>query len=423
MEMEAERHVNQYRNTKFVIENSRKYFDLAYDAGLMGVYGRSIQGRYVDSTEEDKEFLDFVRCSYLGLDNHPKIVAGALAAISEYQSLHWSCARTRLNFGLIRVLEEELSRLFRARIIAFSTVMVANMGALPLLASGHLTNGVKPVVAFDRLSHVSLAYHKPVVADETRVVTIPHNDMDALEDLCRRERNVAYVADGVYSMGGSAPVAELRHLQERYGLFLYIDDAHGISIHGARGEGYARSRLPDELGPHTIVAASLGKGFGASGGILMFGSRDHEALFRRYSLPHAFSAAPNLAAVGAGIASAEIHAGPELGELQKKLAERIGRFDSQINSPQRGEMLPIRFIPVGEEITAIATARKMLDEGMYTSATFFPTVGRGKAGIRICLTSTHSLEDIDRLCTLLKGVIAGQPRYSFAETETQRLAG
>jgi 8-amino-7-oxononanoate synthase len=421
MEREAERHVNQYRNTKFVIENSRKYFDLAYETGLMGVYGRSIQGRHVESTEEDKEFLDFVRCSYLGLDNHPKIVAGALGAITEYQSLHWSCARTRLNFGLIRVLEEELARLFKARIIAFSTVMVANMGALPLLASGHLTNGHKPVIAFDRLSHVSLAYHKPVVADETRVVTIPHNDMDALEDLCRRERTVAYVADGVYSMGGSAPIAELRRLQERYGLFLYIDDAHGISIHGTRGEGYARSQLADDLGPLTIVAASLGKGFGASGGILMFGSRDHEALFRRYSLPHAFSAAPNLAAVGAGIASAEIHASPELGELQAKLAERIGRFDSQINSPQRGEMLPIRFIPVGEEVMAIAAARTMLDEGMYTSATFFPTVARGKAGIRICLTATHSLEDIDRLCTLLRSVIGGQPRYAFAGT--QRLAG
>src|SRR3546814_3829990 len=84
-------------------------------------------------------------------------------------------------------------------------------------------------------------------------------------------------------------------LQERYNLFLYIDDAHGISILGAQGEGFARGQLPDELGPRTIVAASLGKGFGASGGVLMLGSWEQEDVVRRYAQPYAFSAAPNLA--------------------------------------------------------------------------------------------------------------------------------
>src|SRR3546814_17173174 len=81
-------------------------------------------------------------------------------------------------------------------------------------------------------------------------------------------------------------------LQERYNLFLYIDDAHGIWILGAQGEGFARGQLPDELGPRTIVAASLGKGFGASGGVLMLGSREQEGWVRRYAQHTAFSAAP-----------------------------------------------------------------------------------------------------------------------------------
>src|SRR3546814_10406109 len=93
----------------------------------------------------------------------PSIVRGAVDAITDYGSLHWSCARTRLSFALHRDLEAEISQLFRARVVAFSSVMLANLGALPLIASGHLTGGVKPVVAFDRICPASLAYHKPEI--------------------------------------------------------------------------------------------------------------------------------------------------------------------------------------------------------------------------------------------------------------------
>lgn len=64
--------------------------------------------------------------------------------------------------------------MFGARVLAFSTVMLANLGAMPILASGQLTGGKKPVVVFDHFAHVSLAYHKPVIADETQVETIAH---------------------------------------------------------------------------------------------------------------------------------------------------------------------------------------------------------------------------------------------------------
>src|SRR3546814_11988487 len=117
-------------------------------------------------------------------------------------------------------------------------------------------------VAFDRLCHASLAYHKPVVAAETEVVTVDHNDLSALERLCEAKGCVAYICDGVYSMGGEAPLQALMRLQERYNLFLYIDDPHGISILGPQGVGFARGQLPDELGPRTIVRSGethLGK--------------------------------------------------------------------------------------------------------------------------------------------------------------------
>lgn len=396
------RPTEHFRNTAYMINKSRPYFDAAHASGLMAVQGRSTTGRTVilgtGQLDSRPEVIDFVRCSYLGLDNHPLIVAGAVDAIEVHRSLHWSCARTRLNFDLLAELEATLSDMFCARVLASSTVMLANLGAMPLLASGQLTGGRKPVVVFDRTAHISLAYHKPVVADETRVETIAHNDIDALERLCREHPVVAYVCDGVYSMGGNAPVKELRQLQERYGLFLYIDDAHGISLFGRQGEGFARSQFPQVLDDRTIIVASLAKGFGASGGMLMLGTAEHEALFRRYSIPYAFSVAPNLAAVGAALGSCKIHRSAELGERQERLAQRIKVFDRRVSTAEQGNPFPIRMIAIGSEAEAIAIARRLLDVGFYTSVTFFPTVAQGSAGIRVCITADHEVRDIEQLC-------------------------
>lgn len=396
------RPTEHFRNTTYMINKSRPYFDAAHEARLMAIHGRSMTGRTValgtGPLDRRPEVIDFVRCSYLGLDNHPLIVAGAIDAIEAHRSLHWSCARTRLNFDLLEELEATLSEMFCARVLAFSTVMLANLGALPLLASGQLTGGIKPVVVFDRIAHISLAYHKPVVADETQVETIAHNDLGALERLCREHPVVAYVCDGVYSMGGNAPVEELRQLQDRYGLFLYIDDAHGISLFGRQGEGFARSQFPQVLGERTIIAASLAKGFGASGGMLILGTADQEALFRRYSIPYAFSVAPNLAAVGAALGSCKIHRSAELRERQRRLAHRIEVFDRRVATPEQGNSLPIRMITTGSEAGAIAIASELLGAGFYTLVTFFPTVPQGGAGIRVCITADHEVSDIERLC-------------------------
>lgn len=405
-----ERSAGHFRNTAYMVNKSRPYFDAAHEAGLMAVQGRSSTGRAfalgTGPVNGRPELIDFVRCSYLGLDNHPLIVAGAIEAIEAHHSLHWSCARTRLNFDLLVELEQALSEMFCSRVVACSTVMLANLGVMPLLASGELTGGKKPVVVFDRIAHVSLAYHKPVVADETHVETITHNDIDALERLCREHSVVAYICDGVYSMGGNAPIKELRLLQERYGLFLYIDDAHGISIFGRQGEGFARSQFPQVLGDRTIIVASLAKGFGASGGMVMLGTVGQEALFRRYSIPYAFSVPPNLAAVGAALGSCKIHRSSELGDRQRRLAQRIKVFDRHIATAQQGNSFPIRMIAIGSETKAIAIAKELLDAGFYTSVTFFPTVAQGKAGIRVCITADHEESDIKRLCDCILDAVA-----------------
>ncbi|MGY4327395.1 8-amino-7-oxononanoate synthase [Bradyrhizobium sp. LB7.2] len=397
-----------FRNTAHLPGNSRQHFDVAHAADLMA-YGRLVISRPKTPDKMShgtRPGIDFVQCSYLGLDSHPVVVAGAMEAIEAQRSSHWSRARKDLSYDLLEQLEHTLSEIFRARAIASASLLVANLGAMRILASGQLTGGRKPIVVFDRLLHGSLVCYKPIVADETLVETVADNDIDALERLCRGNPAVAYICDDIYSERGYSLLSELRQLQERYGLFLHINDAHGISILGRQGEGLARSLFPQVLGDRTIIAASLAEGFGASGGLLMLGTSAHEALFRQFSTIDGFSESPNLAAVGAALGSCKIHQSEELSERQQRLAQRIDLFDRRLATAEQGNSLPFRTITVGAEYNAIAVARRLLDDGLCTSVTMFPSLGKGRAGIRVSISSEHEASDIERLCDgILEAVV------------------
>jgi len=271
---------------------------------------------------------------------------------------------------------------------------VASAGVLPLLASGHLSRDGKPsVMAFDKFAHFSMDFIKPICGDETTVLSCPHNDMNYLEDVCRKNDRVAYVCDGVYSMGGSAPLGELFQLQDRYGLFLFIDDSHSLSVCGKRGEGYARSLMP-EVNPLTVIVASLGKGFGAGGGIIMLGPRECEPVLTRFGGPLAWSHGLNVPGIGAGMASIRIHNSPELGLLQKRLRDNMALFDELVPTAQSGNGFPLKVIRIGDEGKAVAASAAILERGFYTSAVFFPLVKKGEAGLRIMLRADNTKDDI-----------------------------
>ncbi|WP_247446134.1 aminotransferase class I/II-fold pyridoxal phosphate-dependent enzyme [Bradyrhizobium sp. 197] len=380
---------------------SDPYFDAARRPNVIASNGRAAAKRVLarDDSPPDRprDIIDFVGSSYLGLDTHPVIAAGAIEAIEAQQSLHSSYAKRQYNFDLLTELEENLSEMFCARVLVFSSVILANLGAMLLLASGQLTGGKKPVVVFDSLACISLARYKPV-ADEAQVRTIDHNDIDALERLCCEHPVVAYVCDGVYCTGGYSPIKELRQLQERYGLFLYIDDAHGISTCGRHGEGFARSQFLQILGERTIIAGSLAKGFGASGGMLMLGAAHHEKLFRGSYVLDSYSVSPNPAAVGAALASCKIHRSAELGRRQEQLVERIAFFDRRVATFAEGSSVPIRMVSVRSQANAIAIAKGLFDFGFDTLAMFLPAAGGRKAAIRLCITAEHQAHDIERLC-------------------------
>ena len=89
------------------------------------------------------------------------------------------------------------------------------------------------------------------------------------------------------------------------------------------------------------------------------------------------------------------------------MADNIRLFDGLMDTPQRGSGLPIRMVPIGDEARCISNTRTLLNKGFYTSATFFPTVARGAAAIRICVSAAHSSEEITTLCELIHEVREG----------------
>ena len=281
------------------------------------------------------------------------------------------------------------------------------MSALPLVASGVLLPERlrRPVrFVFDRSAHASMQYLKPLLAQEARVESVDHNAMDQLTahvvEANASGELVVYVADGVYSMGGLCPIDALLKLNAEHELFLYLDDAHGTSIFGDRGEGYVLSKLGGTLPDNLIVAYSLAKGFGTNGGGVVVPTVEQERLVRSFGQTYAFSGPLDFAIVGAALEVLKLHEDGTVRGLQQGLREKVGWFDALIPPPE-DSFSPIRMVEVGEADRAIALGQLLLDQGFFVSVAFFPVVARGRAQLRVCITQGHTREQIEALCAAI----------------------
>ncbi len=400
--------IHRFRNNTRAIPVADKGWQSVYDHGALDLKVTHLgEDRYQESGPPHRKFVNFCSCSYLGLTYHPKVLEGAHEALRSEQILTLSMSRARIRSRLHDELEQSLSELYRARCIATVTTSAATAGVLPLIASGHLMDDGEPrVMVFDKFSHFSMNLIKPICADETTVLTAPHNDLNFVEDACKKHKRVAYVGDGAYSMGGTTVIEGLMDLQDRYGLFLYLDDSHSLSVWGERGEGYVRSHLGPELGPLTIISASMLKGFGGSGGIIMLGPEKYFHTVVRHGGPLTWSQSLNLPAMGANLASAQIHRTPELKQLQQRLLDNTALLDEHIPTPEKGTALPIRLITIGDEERTIKLSGEMLNRGFYTSAVFFPIVEKNKAGLRIMVRASNSREEIVEFCGHIRELVS-----------------
>lgn len=396
----------RHRNNEKMIPSGERVWQRAAESGLIGIkVDYESNNRLIDRVAEH-EFMVLCSCSYLGLNRDPRVLQGAIDAILEARTTGLSLAEVRIRLNLLVRLEDGLRDLLGCPVLPGVSCSALTAGILPLLASGHLVDGKPRVVVFDRFCHFSLAYLKPICADESLVVTCPHNDLDFLEDICRKYPRVAYVADGAYSMGGVTALAGLSALQDRYGLFLYFDDSHALSVTGERGEGYVRSRV--EMNPLTLIVASLAKAFGTAGGIAMLGSEKVFDFLYRNAGPVAWSQNMEVPAIGASLASLAIHRSPELRQLQDRLQRNIAHFDREFPTPHAGNGLPIRKITVGDEDAAVHLSSELYRRGYYCSAVFFPIVPRGEAGVRIMMRADIEPDELRRFCEVAKEIIGGK---------------
>ncbi|ROM58063.1 2-amino-3-ketobutyrate CoA ligase [Pseudomonas poae] len=397
--MENTQPLNKFSNYKKTIRLSNNDWHTA-KTGRICELNVTVKDRNYLTDQFGRELHHFCTTSYLGLDYNKHILKGAIEGVKSAKTLRIANSKNRCKLEILERYENELSTLFNSICLSTLSCSAASSGLLPLLASGALTNDCPPTMLFDKHSHYSMNHIKASCADEAETITVPHNDISFIEELCKKRRNVVYVADGIYSMGGEADIDGLLYLKSRYGLFLYLDDSHALSAFGKKGSGFVRPRL-QELDDQTLIVASLGKSFGASGGLIMFGSERQKSLMYRYGGPSNWSQSLNSAAIGAGLASIKIHHSEELLRLQEKLRTNIQLFDSLIQTKQHNTNTAIRLIACGTAEEANALAIQLADHGFFTSAVFFPVVPRGKAAIRITLRADMEDETIFSFCSTL----------------------
>lgn len=403
--------MHQFLNIKKSVHICADFWEVTKNAGLFGVGVAGLGDGRHRTLADGHEFVNMSSYSYLGLDTHPKLVQAAAETVLAEGALNTSSSRMRIRFGALENAEAALSDLFEVEAVTINSCAAAAWTTLPLVASGLFTDEIPPLMVFDKNAHFCMNAMKPNVADEAEIATIPHNDVAALEDLCRRHRQVAFVGDGVYSVGGQAPVAELLRLQEKYGLFLLFDEAHGISTVGRHGRGVVLETM-GEMNDRTVIITSLNKGFGASGGAIFLGprgSRGRVDTALRSAAPLMWSQRINTAGLGALLASAELHRTAELTELQNRLQANINLFDSLVETAERGDGLPIRFVQVGSEETTVTLAQDLLRAGFFSPPIFFPIIGRGKAGMRVMLRANMSAEEIEEFCGLVNTLLQRAP--------------
>lgn len=254
------------------IEAAKYHQDIAYHKVNELIF-ESREGRKITLTNGD-QLVDFVSCSYLGLDLDQRVI-DAGSKNTKHCGVTFPAARTRIKAKSFIVLEELLNEIFcNSHTVIFSSLHLGHLGLLPILGSGELPSfpfkKAGPQFILDKTVHASIQINRALMEQFGPVILVDYRNKDHLENIfAQAERDGLTpigIADSIGSMGGIAPIKWLFEIAEKYDGYLYLDDAHGTSIHGRNGCGYVLHMLENNFHPRLILAASLAKGFGAVAG-------------------------------------------------------------------------------------------------------------------------------------------------------------
>ncbi|MFB7629934.1 aminotransferase class I/II-fold pyridoxal phosphate-dependent enzyme [Streptomyces sp. NPDC056149] len=398
------------------ISRTSDALDRAFDEGLTGHVVTGHRGKRV-TLEDGSEALEFVSCSYLGLEEHPALVGAAEEALRRF-GVHLSTSRNRMRPHYLGELEELLATIYRGnRAVAFTSVGTVHLGLLPLLGAGALPSyPVAPagvVFLLDRTAHSSMQVLRGVLGQigPTRRfdVETPGSLETALRESTQDGRTPVVLIDGVGSMGGLIDVTGVRAALEPYGGHLYIDDAHGISIAGRYGAGYAFDAFGDQLPPHVVIAGSMSKAFGGSGGFALVPDEADVRVLRKFANPLVFGHSLMLPLLAANVASARLHLDGEVAALQERLWRNADAFDALTGGRlvNAGLRSPVRGAAFPTEEAAFRTAAALKEAGVLILPAFFPTVARGTGLVRFALSSLHEPEHLETAAKILEGMVTG----------------
>ncbi len=370
------------------------------DAGL---YNRirtlnSAQGAWLEVDGE--RVLNFCSNNYLGLANHPKLIQAAQEATRSY-GVGPAAVRTIAGTMDLHIQFEERMAAFKKvdSAISFQSGFNANLATIPALVDKG------DVIFSDELNHASII--DGCRLSRAQVVRFAHCDPGDLELKLEQERNnyrrALVVTDGVFSMDGDiAPLDRLYEVSKEYNCALMVDDAHGEGVLGRGGRG-----IVDHFNLHgkvDIEVGTLSKAFGVVGGVVAGNPLVVEWL-RQRGRPFLFSSAMTVPDVAACLAAVELL--EESTELVDKLWENTRYFQSEISIIGFDTGLtstPITPIMLGEAPLAQEFSAELFKNGVFAMAIGFPTVPRGKARIRVMISASHSIEDLDQGLEIFKQV-------------------
>jgi glycine C-acetyltransferase len=360
-----------------------------------GLYNRirtieSPQGAWL--VVDGKKVINFCSNNYLGLANHPDIVAAARKSVDE---MGVGPAAVRSIAGTMSLHVELEKRLAQFKgveaVITFQSGFAANLATIPALV------GKEDVIFSDRLNHASII--DGCRLSGAKIVAYEHNDVKSLEEQIKANlsqfRRALIVTDGVFSMDGDiAPLPAIYEVAQKYDILLMVDDAHGEGVLGNGGRG-----IVDHFGLHgkvDVEVGTLSKAFGVVGG-LVAGKAVIIEWLRQRGRPFLFSSAVTVPDAAACLAAVDLL--EDSTQLVDKLWANGRYFKAEMATLGFNTGVsetPITPVMLGEAPLAQQFSRELFDAGVFAMALGFPTVPQGKARIRVMISAAHSRDDLDK---------------------------
>lgn len=378
-------------------------YERAAKAGLTGHTITHREGKTV-RLADGSECVEFVSCSYLGLEDHPRLVHAVRSALDSYGT-HFSSSRNSVEPVEARELEEMLSEIYPSMHgLVFNAVSSVHLGVLPLLGANLLPsypvsdNG--PLFVFERTAHASMQALRGVLEQLGPVTRFrldePETLTTAMELAREQARTPILLVDGIGSMGGVVDVSWLQTVLAANHGYLYVDDAHGISISGRHGGGYAFEALGSTIPSNVLLVGSLSKAFGGAGGFLLAHTSEDIAVARQEANPMVFGHSNMVTHMRANAESARMHLDGTVARLQEQLWSNVDMFDSLHgqNLINAGVRSPIRGLAMESEEAAFEGAVRMREVGILCFPVFYPVVAQGTGLLRFALSARHSPDQI-----------------------------